>query len=80
MVPPPLMSADVDRPAGDDAVEWCRHSLESHERLITLQATIIAYIDDFKLMMILSIAAAGLLVFLRSPKQTTAPDHSIAIE
>ncbi|HEY0493648.1 MAG TPA: MFS transporter, partial [Candidatus Dormibacteraeota bacterium] len=48
--------------------------------MVTLQATIIAYIDDFKLMMILSLAAMPLLLLLRKPKGGGAPDHSIAVE
>jgi DHA2 family multidrug resistance protein len=48
--------------------------------MVTVQATIIAYIDDFKLMMILSLAAMPLLLLLRKPKGGGAPDHSIAVE
>jgi DHA2 family multidrug resistance protein len=48
--------------------------------MVTLQATIIAYIDDFKLMMILSLAAMPLLLLLRKPEGGGAPDHSIAVE
>jgi DHA2 family multidrug resistance protein len=39
--------------------------------VITRQATIIAYVDDFKLMMIISIMALPLVFALRKPK--TAP-------
>ena len=45
--------------------------------MVTLQATIIAYMDDFKLMMILSLVAMPLVLLLRKPRQrrrsTTAP-------
>ena len=48
--------------------------------MITLQATIIGYIDDFKLMMILSLAAMPLVLLLRKParrpRSTTAPSWS----
>jgi DHA2 family multidrug resistance protein len=48
--------------------------------VVTLQATIISYIDDFKLMMILSIAAVPLLLLLRKPAQAPAIDHSAVME
>ena len=48
--------------------------------MITTQATIIAYMDDFKLLMLMSIFAMPLLVLLRKPKAPPAVDHSIAME
>ncbi|MBN8943353.1 MAG: DHA2 family efflux MFS transporter permease subunit [Rhizobiales bacterium] len=48
--------------------------------LITLQATVIGYIDDFKLMMILSLAAMPLVLLLRRPAKPAETDHSLAIE
>jgi len=48
--------------------------------MITKQATIIAYMDDFKLLMLMSIFAMPLLVLLRKPKAPPAVDHSIAME
>jgi DHA2 family multidrug resistance protein len=49
--------------------------------LVTQQATIIAYIDDFKLLMILSIIVMPLLLLLRRPAgPTTAPDHAVVME
>ncbi|MDL2407363.1 DHA2 family efflux MFS transporter permease subunit [Rhizobium calliandrae] len=48
--------------------------------MITTQATIIAYMDDFKLLMLMSICAMPLLVLLRKPKAPPAVDHSIAME
>lgn len=47
---------------------------------ITLQATIIAYMDDFKLLMLLSLAAMPLVVLLRKPKTAVQVDHSVAME
>lgn len=38
------------------------------EQIITLQASMLAYIDDFKLMMYVSIAALPLVLLLRKPK------------
>jgi DHA2 family multidrug resistance protein len=48
--------------------------------IITSQATIIAYIDDFKLLMLMSIFAIPMLVLLRKPSAPPAVDHSIAME
>ncbi len=47
--------------------------------LITQQASVIAYIDDFKLMMILSLGAIPLLLLLRRTPRAEI-DHSIAVE
>lgn len=47
---------------------------------VTLQATIISYMDDFKLMMILSLAAIPLVLLLRKPAQPAAVDHSAVME
>ena len=48
--------------------------------MITLQAVIISYTDDFKLLMILSIAAIPLLVFLKKPAAVPSIDHSAVME
>jgi MFS transporter, DHA2 family, multidrug resistance protein len=40
--------------------------------MITLQAVIATYIDDFKLLMILSIAAIPLVLLLRKPSDLRA--------
>jgi DHA2 family multidrug resistance protein len=48
--------------------------------MITLQATIIAYIDDFKLLMLMSLCAMPLVLLLRKPKVAPAVDHSVAVE
>jgi DHA2 family multidrug resistance protein len=48
--------------------------------MITLQAVIIAYIDDFKLLMILSILAMPLVLLLRKPATAAAVDHSAVME
>ena len=44
--------------------------------MITLQAVIIAYIDDFKLLMILSLAAMPLVLLLRRAESPAAGDHA----
>jgi DHA2 family multidrug resistance protein len=48
--------------------------------MVTMQATIISYIDDFKLLMIMSLLAMPLLVLLRQPKEAAKVDHSVAVE
>jgi DHA2 family multidrug resistance protein len=48
--------------------------------IVTLQATIIAYIDDFKLLMILSIIVMPLVLLLKRPKAAPAMDHSAVME
>ncbi|RFB79970.1 DHA2 family efflux MFS transporter permease subunit [Methylovirgula sp. 4M-Z18] len=48
--------------------------------LINQQASTIAYIDDFKLLMIMSIVAMPLLVLLRKPKVAPVMDHSAVME
>jgi len=48
--------------------------------VVTLQATIISYMDDFKLMMILSLAAIPLLLLLRKPSHPAEVDHNAVME
>jgi DHA2 family multidrug resistance protein len=48
--------------------------------LVTLQATIISYADDFKLMMILSLLAMPLVFLLRKPAQAAPSDHAAVID
>ena len=50
------------------------------DEMITLQATIIAYIDDFKFLMILTLAAIPLVLLLRKPAAPAALDHSAVME
>ncbi|MBP2300737.1 DHA2 family efflux MFS transporter permease subunit [Azospirillum picis] len=47
---------------------------------ITRQATIISYVNDFKLLMILSLAVMPLLLLLRKPPKPPEMDHSVAME
>ncbi|BCG77125.1 DHA2 family efflux MFS transporter permease subunit [Mesorhizobium sp. 113-3-3] len=48
--------------------------------VVTLQATVISYMDDFKLMMILSLAAIPLVLLLRKPGTPAKVDHSAVME
>lgn len=52
----------------------------SLNELVTLQSTIIAYIDDFKLLMLMSLAVMPLVLLLRKPKAAPAMDHSAVME
>jgi DHA2 family multidrug resistance protein len=47
--------------------------------MVTQQASIIAYVNDFKLMMILSLAVMPLLLLLRKPGRVAAPDPAHAV-
>jgi hypothetical protein len=46
----------------------------------TRQAAMVAYLDDFKLMMIIVVLAAPLLLFLRKPQPARAPAAAAAAE
>lgn len=48
--------------------------------VVTLQATVISYMNDFKLMMILSLAAIPLVLLLRKPATPANIDHSAVME
>jgi DHA2 family multidrug resistance protein len=48
--------------------------------VVTLQSTIIAYMDDFKLLMLMSLAVIPLVLLLRKPKAAPAMDHSAVME
>ena len=48
--------------------------------MISLQATIIAYIDDFKLLMIMSVLVMPLVLLLRKAAAPAAVDHSAVME
>jgi DHA2 family multidrug resistance protein len=48
--------------------------------IVTNQAIMIAYIDDYKLMMIMTLAVIPLLFLLRVPKKTKLPETPIAMD
>lgn len=48
--------------------------------IITTQATIISYIDDFKLMMIMCVLAVPLVFLLKKSAQPAVADHSAVME
>ena len=47
---------------------------------VQAQAAFIAYIDDFKLMMFMTLAVIPLLVFMRTPKAAPAAEPAVAME
>jgi DHA2 family multidrug resistance protein len=50
------------------------------DAVITRQAQIIAYIDDYKLLMIATIAVLPLLIVFKKSSGGDGPDHTIAVE
>ncbi len=59
---------------------WTASGRAALDQVVQMQASIISYIDDFKLMMILSLAAIPLILLLRRAPATTNSDHAMAIE
>jgi DHA2 family multidrug resistance protein len=47
---------------------------------VTAQASMIAYIDDFYLMLLLTLLALPLLLLVRTPRGKTAGGPNVAIE
>ncbi|MEO8926661.1 MAG: DHA2 family efflux MFS transporter permease subunit [Caulobacteraceae bacterium] len=45
---------------------------------VTRQAAMVAYVDDFKVMMIVTLACLPMLLFMRNPKYATGPVHAVA--
>jgi MFS transporter, DHA2 family, multidrug resistance protein len=54
--------------------------LTAIDGMITQQATIIGFMDDFKLMMIMSLAVMPLVFLLKKAKQAPKMDHSAVME
>ena len=50
------------------------------DAVITQQAQIIAYIDDYKLLMIATLAVLPLLIVFKKPSGGGGPDHTIVVE
>jgi DHA2 family multidrug resistance protein len=59
---------------------WTASGRAALDQVIQTQASIISYIDDFKLMMILSLAAVPLLLLLRSAPTPGENDHAMVME
>ena len=56
------------------------HGAQALDAVINQQAAIIAYADDFKLMMLTSLPMLLLLPLLRRPRQAPAADHVAVME
>ena len=50
------------------------------DAVITRQAQIIAYIDDYKLLLIATLAVIPLLIVFKKPSSGGAPAHTMAVE
>jgi DHA2 family multidrug resistance protein len=50
------------------------------DAVVTRQAQIIAYIDDYKLLMIATLAVIPLLIVFKKAASGSGPDHTIAVE
>ncbi|MEA2916267.1 MAG: transporter, family, multidrug resistance protein, partial [Bradyrhizobium sp.] len=59
---------------------WTASGRAALDQVIQTQASIISYIDDFKLMMILSLAAIPLVLLLRSAPASGESDHAMVME
>ncbi len=59
---------------------WTAPGRAALDGAITMQATVIAYLDDFKLMMLLSLGAMPLVFLLRKPAAAAKVDHDIVME
>jgi DHA2 family multidrug resistance protein len=56
------------------------HSLEIMNAMVTQQAAMIAYNDDFQLMMVMSIVALPLIFLLRKARKNTNAAETVAVE
>jgi DHA2 family multidrug resistance protein len=59
---------------------WTAGGRAALDQVVQTQASIISYIDDFKLMMILSLAVIPLVLLLRRAPTDAANDHAMAME
>ena len=59
---------------------WTAGGRAALDQVIQTQASIISYIDDFKLMMILSLAAIPLVLLLRRAPTSGESDHAMVME
>jgi DHA2 family multidrug resistance protein len=59
---------------------WTASGRAALDQLIQFQAAIISYIDDFKLMMLLSLAAIPLVLLLRRAAAPSGGDHAAVME
>jgi DHA2 family multidrug resistance protein len=75
----------VNRVFNDTAISqswspWTASGRAALDQVIQTQASIISYVDDFKLMMILSIAVVPLVFLLRRSAGPSGGDHAVVME
>ena len=59
---------------------WTASGRAALDQVIQVQASITSYIDDFKLMMILSLVAIPLVLLLRRPAPSSGDGHAVVME
>jgi len=59
---------------------WTAAGRAALDAIIQNQAAIISYIDDFKLMMVLTLAAIPLLLLLRGAAASDPGEHAMVME
>jgi DHA2 family multidrug resistance protein len=59
---------------------WTLNGRAALDNLVTTQSAIIAYVNDFKLLMILALAAMPLVFLLRKGGPIKEPEAAVAIE
>ena len=57
-----------------------RQAAAALDAVVTRQAATIAYVDDFKLMMITAVIAAPLVLLIRPKPAPTPPGHAAVME
>jgi DHA2 family multidrug resistance protein len=72
-----LFEAPAIARAWDPVTAAGRAALDS---VVTRQAQIIAYVDDYKLLMIATLAVIPLLLVFKKPSPGAGADHAMAIE
>jgi DNA-binding MarR family transcriptional regulator len=76
------LSRDIYAGALDGIAPEAREQLmASLNTEVAWQAMMIAYLDDFKLMMFVALLAVPMLLLLRNPRRSSGPDaHAAALE
>jgi len=59
---------------------WTAAGRAALDQVVTLQATVISYVDDFKLMMLMSVMVMPLVFLLRKNSASTPSDHAVVME
>jgi DHA2 family multidrug resistance protein len=59
---------------------WTAAGRAALDQMVTLQATVISYGNDFKLMMLMSIIVMPLVFLLRKNSASAPSDHAVVME